>query len=86
MNTAELLLLKIEQLDQADEVPDYIYITAPDRQMGESDKDSGNEDCDDPNRLNAKQMLAEAETNLSQKDIDGTDKDEDKEKTSKFAN
>ncbi|KAF2897503.1 hypothetical protein ILUMI_08673 [Ignelater luminosus] len=61
LSTAELFELLVENEDV---VPDCIYITPPDNQGWESDEDSGDEDCNDPNRLNSRQLQADAETNL----------------------
>ncbi|KAF2902818.1 hypothetical protein ILUMI_03366 [Ignelater luminosus] len=49
LSTADLLEL-LEENENV--VPDCIYITPPDNQGWKSDEDSGDEDCNDPNRLN----------------------------------
>ncbi|KAF2893936.1 hypothetical protein ILUMI_12238 [Ignelater luminosus] len=75
LSTAELLELLEENEDV---VPDCIYITPPDNQGWESDEDSGDEDCNDPNRLNSRQLQADAETNLLD-DVDEINEDENEE-------
>ncbi|KAF2897892.1 hypothetical protein ILUMI_08284 [Ignelater luminosus] len=75
LSTAELLELLEENEDV---VPDCIYITPPDNQGWESDEDSGDEDCNDPNRLNSRQLQADAETNLVD-DVDEINEDENEE-------
>lgn len=65
MTTAELLD-EIEKLTDDDPIPDAIYITPPDDNGFESNEDSGDEDCNDPNRLNSKQLQAPAETNTEE--------------------
>ncbi|KAF2890837.1 hypothetical protein ILUMI_15336 [Ignelater luminosus] len=75
LSTADLLELLEENEDV---VPDCMYITPPDNQGWESDEDSGDEDCNDPNRLNSRQLQADAETNLVD-DVDEINKDENEE-------
>ncbi|KAF2901514.1 hypothetical protein ILUMI_04672 [Ignelater luminosus] len=75
LSTADLLEL-LEENENV--VPDCIYITPPGNQGWESDEDSGDEDCNDPNRLNSRQLQADAETNLVD-DVDEINKDENEE-------
>ncbi|KAF2888976.1 hypothetical protein ILUMI_17197, partial [Ignelater luminosus] len=75
LSTAELLELLEENEDV---VPDCIYITPPGNQGWESDEDSGDEDCNDPNRLNSRQLQADAETKLVD-DVDEINEDENEE-------
>ncbi|KAF2896279.1 hypothetical protein ILUMI_09896, partial [Ignelater luminosus] len=75
LSTVELLELLEENEDV---VSDCIYITPPDNQGWESDEDSGDEDCNDPNRLNSRQLQADAETNLVD-DVDEMNEDENEE-------
>ncbi|KAF2888614.1 hypothetical protein ILUMI_17559 [Ignelater luminosus] len=75
LSTADLLELLEEN---ANVVSDCIYITPPGNQGWESDEDSGDEDCNDPNRLNSRQLQADAETNLVD-DVDEINKDEKEE-------
>lgn len=60
------MLDEIEQLSEGDPVPDTIYITPPDDNGFDSNEDSGDEDCNDPNRLNSMQLQAQAETNIEE--------------------
>ncbi|KAI4469431.1 adenosine deaminase [Holotrichia oblita] len=62
--TTSELLEEIEKFDENDVVPHSIYISPPDDHSFEIDADSGDEDCNDPDRLNAKQLLSQAETNI----------------------
>nr|XP_023013132.1 uncharacterized protein LOC111503137 [Leptinotarsa decemlineata] len=74
LTTADLLD-EIERLDEDDpNIPDDIYITPPDDNDFESAEDSGDEDCNDPNRLNPRQLQAEAESNKLEEDNSDNEK------------
>jgi hypothetical protein len=60
--TAAELLEEIEKLSNHDPVPNAIYMTPLDDNRFKSNEDSGAEGCNDPNRLNPKQLQAQAET------------------------
>ncbi|KAI4454453.1 transposase is4 [Holotrichia oblita] len=62
--TTPVLLEEIEKLDESDAVPHSIYISPPDDHGFETATDSGDKDCNDPDRLNAKQLLSQAGTNV----------------------
>ncbi|KAG5877547.1 hypothetical protein JTB14_019250 [Gonioctena quinquepunctata] len=75
LTTAELLN-ELECLD--DEVPNLIYITSLNDNGNEKDEDSGEEDCNDPNKLNPRQLQSKAETD-SQQDEYFDDEESEKE-------
>lgn len=78
LTTAELLD-EIEKLSDGEPVPDTIYITPPDDNGFDSNEDSGDEDCNDPNRLNSKQLQAQAETNMEEEISDNEDTEDSNE-------
>ena len=55
------LLETIEQLDEDDSALNNIYVTPPNDDGEESAKDSGEEDCRDPDRLSSWQLQSEEE-------------------------
>lgn len=58
--TAAELLEEIENITNG-VAPDDIYIFPPEDHGWETDGDSGDEDCNDPNRLNSNQLQSQAE-------------------------
>lgn len=60
LTTAEILE-EIEKLDGNSPSPGDVYITPPTDNGNDTDADSGDEDCNDPDRLNKNQLQAETE-------------------------
>lgn len=60
LTTAEILE-EIEKIEAEEDVPDDIFISPPEDKGNETDCDSGDEDCNDPDQLNRNQLQAEAE-------------------------
>lgn len=60
LTTAEILE-DIEKIETEEDLPDDIFISPPNDKGDETDCDSGDEDCNDPDKLNRNQLQATAE-------------------------
>ncbi|KAJ8971569.1 hypothetical protein NQ314_000623 [Rhamnusium bicolor] len=79
--TAAELIEEIENIDDDDVVPDGIVIMPPDDFGYNTDCDSGDEECNNPDNLNYRQLAAEAEfyfkdDNIEAEDSSGEDSDD----------